>query len=175
MRRRRLLMVMCAAVLLSPSLCGVGQSIDEEGQREETVHAGESTSSALTPDEEKFQEMLSGVTLVGHFTMTGQASDEPLREEKYTIAKVTKMRGDYWLFMARIEYGQRDVTVPLLLEVKWAGDTPVITLTDMELPNLGTYTARVLIYRNHYAGMWSGGTHGGHLFGKIVKRQTDGE
>ena len=125
--------------------------------------------NALTPNEQRFQKMLSGVTLVGHFTITGERDQDTLREEKYTITKVTKMSGDYWLFFTRIQYGGRDVTAPLQLEVKWADDTPIITLTDLELPNLGTYTARVLIYRGQYAGTWSSDKHGGHLFGIITK------
>ena len=129
--------------------------------------------SRLTPNEQRFQEMLSGVTLTGHFTVAGGTDWGTLREEKYTIAKVTKMSGDYWLFFARIQYGGRDVTVPLQLEVKWADDTPIITLTDLELPNLGTFTARVLIYRGQYAGTWSNNKYGGHLFGIITKNMPD--
>ena len=128
--------------------------------------------SALSPNEQRFQEMLSGVTLTGHFTITGEEDSSTLREEKYTIIKVTKLSDDYWLFFARIQYGGRDVTVPLKLEVKWAEDTPIITLTDLELPNLGTYTARVIIYRGQYAGTWSGGKYGGHLFGTINQEYT---
>jgi len=128
--------------------------------------------NALTPYEKEFQEMLSGSTLVGHFTMTGQENKTP-REEKYTIKKVSKMRDNVWLFVVRVQYGNRDVTVPLPLEVQWAGDTPMVTLTDVELPRLGTYTARVLFYRNQYAGTWSGGDHGGQLFGRIIKTPPD--
>ncbi len=131
--------------------------------------------SALTPNEQRFQEMLSGVTLVGHFTITGEEDQDTLRKEKYTIAKVTKLSDDYWLFFARIQYGGRDVTVPLKLEVKWADDTPIITLTDLELPNWGTYTARVIIYRGQYAGTWSGGKYGGHLFGTITKNTPESD
>ena len=155
----------------------IGQLDSEESpqpdptiNRDQTQEPPVSThQNALTPNEQRFQEMLSGVTLVGHFTVTGEEDPNTLRAEKYTIAKVTKMSGDYWLFFARIQYGGRDVTVPLQLEVKWADDTPIITLTDLELPNLGTYTARVIIYRGQYAGTWSGGKHGGHLFGIITK------
>ncbi len=129
----------------------------------------------LTPDEQRFQEMLSDVTLVGHFTVIGIEDSGTLREEKYTIKKVTKMSNNYWLFFARVQYGRRDVTVPLQLEVKWAGDTPIITLTDLELPNLGTYTARVLIYRGQYAGTWSNNRVGGHLFGTITKNTDESE
>ena len=121
------------------------------------------TQAAL---EKQFQESLSGATLVGHFTM---GKDSALREEKYTIEKVSKVAGDVWLFQARIQYGSRDVTVPLPLTVKWAGDTPLVTLTDLALPRLGTYTARVLFYRGQYAGTWSGHGAGGQLFGRIEK------
>ena len=129
--------------------------------------------NALGPNEQRFQEMLSGVTLTGHFTVTGGEDSGTLREEKYTIIKVTKLGGDYWLFFARIQYGGRDVTVPLRLEVKWAEDTPIITLTDLELPNLGTFTARVIIYRGEYAGTWSSGKHGGHMFGIVTKNTPE--
>jgi len=117
--------------------------------------------------EKQFQDSLSGVTLVGNFTTGGTE----LREEKYTIEKVSKLGGEVWLFHARIQYGSHDVTLPLPLTVKWAGDTPIITLTDLSIPKLGTYTARVMIYRGQYSGYWSGKDHGGHLFGKIVKNQ----
>ena len=122
----------------------------------------------LSAKEQHFQEMLSNVTLIGHFIVAGGEDQRALQEEKYTIEKVTKIGGDLWLFTARVQYAGRDVTVPLPLEVKWADDTPMITLTDMKLPQLGTYTARVLMYRGEYAGTWSSGKHGGHLFGKII-------
>ena len=116
--------------------------------------------------ERQFEESLTGATLVGQFTH----GDRPgLSEERYTIQKVSKLQGDLWLFTARVQYGSRDVTVPMPLTVQWAGDTPVITLTDLSIPGLGAYTARVLFYRGQYAGTWSGKTAGGHLFGRITK------
>ncbi len=117
--------------------------------------------------EKRFQESLSGATLVGHFTVgerTGQS------EERYTLTKVSKLAGETWLFQARLQYGGRDLTVPIPLTVKWAGDTPMITLTDLTIPGVGTYTARVLFYRGQYAGTWSGRKFGGQMFGKIVKQ-----
>ena len=131
--------------------------------------------NALSPNEQRFQEMLSGVTLTGHFTITGGEDSSTLREEKYTITKVTKLSDDYWFFFARIQYGGRDVTVPLKLEVKWADNTPIITLTDLELPQLGTFTARVIIYRGQYAGTWSSGKHGGHMFGIVTKNTPNSD
>ena len=126
-------------------------------------NAGPGNTAAL---EEHFRQSLSGATLVGHFTV-GDRKD--LREEKYAITKVSKIPGGLWLFQVRIQYGKRDVTLPLPLNVQWAGDTPVITLTDLSIPNLGTYTARVLIYRDQYAGTWSGGDVGGQMFGRVVR------
>jgi len=126
-------------------------------------NAGPPVAAALEKD---FQQSLSGATLVGHFTV-GDRKD--LREEKYAITKVSKIPGGLWLFQVRIQYGKRDVTLPLPLNVQWAGDTPVITLTDLSIPNLGTYTARVLIYRDQYAGTWSGGDVGGQMFGRVVR------
>ena len=67
------------------------------------------------------------------------------------------------------------MTVPLPLEVKWAGDTPVITVTDKSLPGMGTYTARVVVYRGQYAGTWSGKNGGGKVFGKLTKASAQGE
>ena len=119
--------------------------------------------------EKQFAESLSGATLVGHFTNGSQEKGTELKEERYTLSKVSKLRGDYWLFQTRIQYGDHDLTLPLTLQVKWAGDTPVITLTDVMVPPLGKFTARVVVYRNQYAGTWSGGDHGGHLFGKVVR------
>jgi hypothetical protein len=123
------------------------------------------------PRFEKFQNMLSGVKLTGHFTITGQPLDK-LREETYEIRSVTKMpTGDLWLFQARIRYGEHDVTLPLPLEVKWAGETPIITLDKVTIPGLGTFDARVVIHDQKYAGTWKHGEVGGHLFGTIEKLQ----
>jgi len=53
--------------------------------------------------------------------------------------------------------------------VKWAGDTPVITLTNLGIPGLGTFTSRVVIYDNRYAGTWQHDKVGGNLFGRIER------
>lgn len=116
--------------------------------------------------EKRFAESLSGATLEGHFTM---GKDAKLRDDKYTIEKVSKIGGNLWLFQARVQYGPRDVTVPMPLPVEWAGDTPVVELTDLTIPGLGTYTARVLFYGDQYVGTWKHKDAGGQLFGRIVK------
>ncbi len=129
-----------------------------------TKPAADSTAQ----NEKQFQEMMSGATLIGHSTRFNKEGLAP-GEEHYTIDKVSKLTGDTWLFQARIQYGSHDLPLPIPVTIKWAGDTPVITLTDLKLPGLGTFTARVLLYRDRYAGTWSGGDHGGEMFGKIER------
>ena len=121
-----------------------------------------------------WEKTLSGATLVGNFTVTGQEKTE-LSAERYELKAVQHVEGELWMFQARIRYDEHDVTVPLTLPVRWAGDTPVICVDNIGVPGLGVYTARVIIYANHYAGFWSGGDHGGHLFGIIEKGNNDSE
>lgn len=124
---------------------------------------------------EKFAKTMSGAKLVGHFTMTG-VDNKDLSAEEYHIHEVKKLdEGDFWLFKARVKYGGRDVTVPMPLEVKWAANTPVITLDEVEIPLLGTFSARVVIDGNKYAGTWSHDNVGGHLFGEIASGQAEPE
>jgi hypothetical protein len=117
--------------------------------------------------QQKFQEMMSGVVLVGRSTMLNKEGLSG--EEQYRIDKVSKLTGDTWLFQTRLKYHEREIPVPIPLTVLWAGDTPVITLTDLSIPGAGTYTARVILYKDQYAGTWSGKNIGGQLFGKIVR------
>jgi hypothetical protein len=120
----------------------------------------------------QFARRLSGAKLSGHFTITGKDLKD-LTAEEYHIHEVKKMdEGDYWMFKARVKYGGRDVTVPMPLEVKWAEKTPVITLDNVEIPLLGTFSARVVIDGDRYAGTWSHGDVGGHLFGRIDAGQA---
>lgn len=119
--------------------------------------------------EQRFEQMMSGVTLIGH---SASLKDESISgDEKYVIEKVSKLRGETWLFQVRIQYGSHDIPIPLPVTIKWAGDTPVITITNLTIPGLGTYTARVLLYEDQYAGTWSSKDHGGQLFGKIARQR----
>jgi hypothetical protein len=116
----------------------------------------------------KFQQEMTGVKMIGQFTVIGNDQGAPAKEE-YTIRSITKLQGDYWLLNARIKYGGKDLTLPVPLKIQWAGDTPVITLTKAKIPGLGTFSCRVVIYNSKYAGTWSHGEVGGHLFGTLEK------
>jgi hypothetical protein len=118
--------------------------------------------------EKKFAESMANVVLDGSFTVN-RGGDTRVRQEKYTIESVTKVGGDIWVFQARIQYGDHDVTVPVPVKLLWAGDTPVVSLTDATIPGLGTFTARVLFYRDSYAGFWQHGETTGNQFGRIIR------
>ena len=136
-----------------------------------TVSLFSSCSKKSSPSSQEdlakqFQQMMTGVTLVGHSTLTNREGISD--EERYSIDKVSKIGSETWLFQTRMKLGSREVPLPIPVVIKWGGDTPVITLTDLFIPGFGTYTARVVLYRDQYAGTWSGKNYGGQLFGKIV-------
>jgi len=80
-----------------------------------------------------------------------------------------------FLFRARVKYGKTDITLPMPLPIKWAGDTPVISMDKLSIPGLGTFSAHVVIDGDKYAGTWKHGKVGGHLFGKISRIKTTQE
>jgi hypothetical protein len=77
---------------------------------------------------------------------------------------------DRWRFNVRMRHGTYDVTLPVVVPVKWVDDTPVVTLTDWEIPKVGTFTSRVLFHGDRYAGTWQHGATGGLMYGRIEKQ-----
>ena len=120
------------------------------------------------------EKQLSGTKFIGGFTIDGKEG-APAKEE-YTILSVKKIgKGDLFLFRARVKYGKTDITLPMPLPIKWAGDTPVISLDNLSIPGLGIFSAHVVIDGDKYAGTWKHGKVGGHLFGKISRVKTTQE
>jgi hypothetical protein len=146
-----------------------GLRADNNEKKAETTASSSAKAANQEELEKKFSESLSGVVFSGSYSVTSGDQEKPAQMEKYTITRVSKVKDDYWRFDARIEYGKNDLTVPLTLQVKWAGDTPMISLTDLTIPGLGTFTSRVLIHGDRYAGTWQHDKVGGHLWGRIEK------
>jgi hypothetical protein len=124
---------------------------------------------------ELLAKTLSGSKLTGSFTVTREKKGE-LTQEEYHILECKKLdEGNLWMIQARIKYGQHDVTVPIPVPIEWAGTTPVISLDDFEIPLMGTFDAQVLfdLEKRQYAGTWSHGDVGGHLFGEIVPGKAE--
>ena len=132
--------------------------------------AAESDQETL---EKEFAASMANVVLDGSFTVN-RSGETRIRQEKYTIESVSKVGGGIWIFQARIQYGDHDVTVPVPVKLLWAGDTPVVSLTDATIPGLGTFTARVLFYRDSYAGFWQHGDVSGNQFGRIIRAGQTG-
>ena len=121
--------------------------------------------------EAKFKATLTKATLSGRWCSIKDGQLGLEKEDKYTIVSVNKVGNDMWLIHARIQYGKKDITAPIPVQVKWAGDTPVIVVDDVGVPGSGTYSARVMIYDNTYAGTWKGGDHGGLMNGVITQQK----
>ena len=126
------------------------------------------TAPPLDELEQRFTERMTNVALVGQFTIAGR-EDRGANPERYEIESVTKVDENRWRLMARITYAEVDVKLPVTVPVVWAGDTPMITLTDFSIPTLGTFSARVFFYGDRYAGTWQHDEFGGHMFGRIEK------
>lgn len=136
----------------------------------------DSKSSAVKPANklhQKLEKYLTGTKWAGNFLMDGK---DGLIKERYEILSAKKSEfGDKWNLVARIKYGDHDATLPLPpLDIKFAGNTPVITVDRLFFPGFGTFDARVVIRRGKYAGTWQHDKAGGHLFGTIQK-MTDKE
>ena len=129
--------------------------------------AGDDADAGLTEAEQAFARQLSGRVMVGLFSIEGR-EEQAGKPERYTIGKVTKLQDDLWTIEARIQYGKVDATVPVPVHVNWAGDTPMVSVTNLTLPLVGSeFSARVLFHGDRYAGTWQHGQVGGHMWGRL--------
>ncbi len=163
MARRLSLAALCLGLFL---LSGYPHSARAQDSKTETKKRGHADQAAL---EKQFAETLTGATLVGHFTVVGRPATGKDHTDRYEIDKAEKVEGHRWLITSRIKYGQHDVKMPIPLEVYWAGDTPVITVSNVTVPGMGTFVARVLVFGDRYAGTWQHDKVGGHMWGMIER------
>jgi hypothetical protein len=149
-------------VLMSFAIPGLAQE-EKSGPKQ-----AESKDRAVL--EKGLAEKLTGAALVGTYSIDGR-DERPPSPERYEIATAAKVNDNVWLVSARIKYGEIDVAIPVRVKVFWADDTPVISLTSATVPGLGTFTVRVMIYGDRYAGTWQHGEVGGHMWGRIEKAE----
>jgi hypothetical protein len=124
--------------------------------------------SSLETREREFVERMRGAVLDGVFTVDGRSGTPS--PDRYEIASVEKVGDDLWRFNARMVHEGTDVTLPIVVPMKWIDDTPVVALTNYTIPTLGSFTARVFFYDDRFAGTWQHGKEiGGHLYGKITR------
>src|SRR4029450_2769102 len=85
--------------------------------------------ASLTQLERHFTERMEDSALVGRFTVSGR-EDQPARPDRYDISSVEKGGDNRGGFHPPIRYRAVAVTLPIVVTMVWAGDTPMITLTD---------------------------------------------
>jgi hypothetical protein len=135
----------------------------------ETKSESPSADEAAAPREQRIANYLTGAKFIGSYSIDSKGFGA-LKEEAYTISKVEKLpEADRYRLTARIQYGDTDGEFPMDLSILWSGNTPVITLDQVWIPGLGTFSARVLIHKDRYSGTWDHDAVGGHLFGRIEK------
>jgi hypothetical protein len=117
--------------------------------------------------EQQFVKSLKGAVLVGNFSTIKAGKESTPNKDRYKIVDLKKMANGYWLFT--FQYGKNPTPIPIPLPVKWAGDTPVIALTDVAIPGLGTFSCRVLFHGKQYAGTWKHGEVVGNMWGVIAR------
>ena len=125
----------------------------------------------MTAVEKEFEQSMIKVLMVGHFTV-GDSTE--LHDDRYVIDSVTKVKDGLWRFAARVQFNRKDVPIAINVPVFFVGDTAVLSLPRQAVQGLGTYEARLVIYKGGYAGTWGGGAGGGKMFGNIVKNDAPG-
>ncbi len=148
-------------------------SITVVGRAEDTAKPNAvAKSEALTAEEQTFATLLTGADLVGSFTVDGQTGTP--KQDRYSITKATKLKGNQWAIFARIKYNEVDITVPVGVNVDWAGQTPVLSVTDLKIPGLGSeFGSCILFEGDRYAGTWHHGKVGGHMWGRVERTPAE--
>lgn len=123
--------------------------------------------------EAAFKKTFTKATMSGRWCSLEEGRLGPEKKDRYNIVSVSKVGKDVWLMNARIEYGGKELTVPVPIQVKWAHDAAVIVVENFAMPGSdNAYSARLLVHNNTYSGNWSGGDHAGMLYGTITQDQS---
>jgi hypothetical protein len=131
---------------------------------------GSAVDHASLPElERQFAERMRDVSLVGSFTVDGRDGRAP-GDDRYDISSVEKVGDNMWRFNAGMSCCGVNGVIPIVVPMRFVGDTPMIMMTDTTLPGLGTFTVRVFFYGDRYGGTWQHGKVGGHMSGRIEKR-----
>jgi hypothetical protein len=152
-----------AVLIVMLALLGVGWLTGRLGY-------GSTVNTASLPAVERdFAERMRNVSLVGTFTVSGREDRTP-NPDRYDVFSVEKIADDRWRFNARMDCcGVNGATPPIVVPLRFVGDTPMIMMTDTSLPGIGTFTVRVFFYGDRYAGTWQHGRVGGNMSGRIEK------
>lgn len=152
-------------VLLGGLLLGVALLYADLPPKMAETTAPANTQPVMPEKLKKLQKRLTNLSLNGQYTMTGQ--DGAQGPDSYVIKRARWNKGDSWTLFVYVAYGRNDLTVPIPVDIVWAGDTPVITIDNVGIPLMGKYSARVMLYKNQYAGVWQGARIKGEIWGTL--------
>lgn len=125
--------------------------------------------SSVDEAERLFIERMRDVSLIGSYTEREREAG-PSTPERYDISSVEKVGPDLWRFHATLTCCGFNGALPVVVPLRWTGDTPMIMMTDTSLPGLGTFSVRLFFYADCYSGTWQHGVRSGFMSGRIQKR-----
>jgi hypothetical protein len=127
---------------------------------------------AVADPEARFQALLTKASLTGRWAplRDGVLGDER-GGDSYQIEGVTKITGENWVVRAKLRYRQREFVLPIPVKVRFVGDTAILILDGLAIPEGGTYSARVMFHDHTYSGSWTGGRGGGMLYGVLTNEK----
>lgn len=126
---------------------------------------------SLDDAERAFIDRMRNVSLVGGYTEYGRDATTPTAE-RYEIASVEKVGPDRWRFNATLTCCGFNGDIPVVVPLRFVGDTPMIMMTDTPVPGLGTFSVRLFFHDACYAGTWQHGPRRGFMSGRIEAKET---
>ncbi|MFT5190042.1 MAG: hypothetical protein ACI9DF_002811 [Verrucomicrobiales bacterium] len=163
-----------AAISLTVSITGIAQDAKEAAPEAPKAAATEKKKPTQEELEAKFIATMTKATMSGRWCLIHEGKLTPEKEDNYTIEGVLR-NPNGWIIKSRVQYNKVDMVVPVPVKIEWASDTPVIIVDDLLVPGGNTYSARVMIYEDSYAGTWSGPGVQGLLNGMITREEEKKE
>jgi hypothetical protein len=168
-------MILLATVLSVFLHFAAGSYAQERSSPASGSPARSEAPTALSDQETKFKALLTDAFLAGRWAplKDGQLGEET-GGDKYNIVSAVKGNGDNWVVSAKMNYHDQEFVLPIPVQVKFAGDTAIMVVDKLSIPNGGTYSARIMFHERTYCGTWSGARGGGMLYG-VITNSVNGE
>lgn len=134
--------------------------------------AAEADGEVDVDRQQAFVERYSNIALRGGATDSAKAGvqmDDPDKPSPYRIVGWQQRGPGALTALAVFGAGPLSMPVPVPVQLDWAGEVPVLRLSEVRIPGIGTYSATWFFHGDRFAGTWQGTGHGGHFFGDILR------
>lgn len=119
---------------------------------------------------ESLTRLLSGATLTGFLS---PSDDQNPKAVSVLVKQLEKSGSSHqWQFQLLMTPGGNGQACSIIADVHWAGSTPVVSLHDVEIPDVGLINGKVLIHNGLFAGTWVYEGAKGQAWGEIVSPTT---